>query len=259
MSSLYFAGDTTSYLRIPNTDEFDFGTGDFTIEWYQYQTDLRPFPRIFQVGTIGVGSGASIGVSIESGSFYYWTNGSSNLVKNIASASYRNKWVHFAICRSSGVTQVFMDGISIYSMSDTNNFNGVNDLIIGNESSRTNNAAFGGYIAYFSWIKGVALHTSNFTVPSDFPTATGDYRLLLTASSFGGTLGDTNTVENYNVSTVPELPPSFLPDTVTPKENNLRSMKSLFSNNAMVYYKRGSLAPGGVGSVRNSSVKSRKT
>ena len=41
--------------------------------------------------------------------------------------------------------------------------------------------------------------------------------------------------------------------------NNLRVMASLFSNNALVYYKPGSLAPGGVGSVRNSSAKSRKT
>jgi len=49
-SSLRFLGNSTSYLSIPNTDAFDFGTGDFTIEWYQYQTDSNSFPRIFQVG-----------------------------------------------------------------------------------------------------------------------------------------------------------------------------------------------------------------
>lgn len=36
MSSLSFLGNSTSYLSIPNTDSFDFGTGDFRIEWYQY-------------------------------------------------------------------------------------------------------------------------------------------------------------------------------------------------------------------------------
>lgn len=35
-------------------------------------------------------------------------------------------------------------------------------------------------------------------------------------------------------------------------------MKPVFTNNAMVYYKKGSLAAGGVGTVRNSGVKSRK-
>jgi hypothetical protein len=50
MSSLSFQGNATSYLRIPNTNDFDFGTGDFTIEWYQYQTDSNSYPRVFEVG-----------------------------------------------------------------------------------------------------------------------------------------------------------------------------------------------------------------
>ena len=36
-------------------------------------------------------------------------------------------------------------------------------------------------------------------------------------------------------------------------------MRSLFTNNSQVYYKAHSLAPGGVGTVSNSSAKSRKT
>jgi len=40
---------------------------------------------------------------------------------------------------------------------------------------------------------------------------------------------------------------------------NRFTMKSIFSNNAAVCYKPHSLAPGGVGTVRNSGLKSRKT
>ena len=40
---------------------------------------------------------------------------------------------------------------------------------------------------------------------------------------------------------------------------NVMKMKSLFSDNSMVYYKRGSLASGGVGTVVNSTIKARKT
>jgi hypothetical protein len=167
MSSLSFLGNATSYLKIPNTDGFDFGTGDFTIEWYQYQTDSNSYPRIFQVGNY---PGTSIGVSIEGGNFYYWANSSGNLVKTLSASSYKNQWVHFAICRSSGVTKVFMNGTSIFSMNDTNNFNGNNDLLIGNETTPSDNAAFGGYITYFSWVKGVALYTTNFTVSNNYPT-----------------------------------------------------------------------------------------
>jgi len=36
-------------------------------------------------------------------------------------------------------------------------------------------------------------------------------------------------------------------------------MHSLYSNNAAVYYKKGSLAAGGVGTVANATAKRRKT
>jgi hypothetical protein len=269
MSSLSFLGNATSYLRIPNNDGFDFGTGNFTIEWYQYQTDSNSFPRIFQVGSYE--GNISIGVSIEGGTFYYWTNGSANSVINLDSSDYKNIWVHFAISRSNGTTKIFMDGSSIFSMNDTNNFNGANDLIVGNESDPSNIAAFGGYITYFSWVKGIAVYTSNFTVSNDYPTLTNDSVLLLKVSSFLGTLG--NTVENNNVGTIQNVPPNFSsiipteytqvtpvnPVTVTPVTRpNLRNLKSLFTDNSLVFYKPGSLASCGVGSVRNSSTKSRK-
>jgi hypothetical protein len=251
MSSLSFLGNATSYLRIPNTDAFDFGTGNFTVEWYQYQTDTNSFPRIFQVGTYN--AGLSIGVSIEGGRFYYWTNNTPNLITTLPSSSYKNKWVHFAISRSNSVTTVFMDGISIGSVDDTNDFNGVNDLIISNESTLSNNAAFGGYIYYFSWVKGVALYTTNFTVSNNYPALTNDYVLLLTATNFDGSLG--SSVTNNNVSTIQNAPSNLISNN-TSNQPTLR--KPLFTNNSLVFYKHGSLASCGVGSVRNSSVKSRR-
>ena len=45
----------------------------------------------------------------------------------------------------------------------------------------------------------------------------------------------------------PSMPPSFY------------LMRSLFTNNAQAYYKPHSLAAGGVGGVRNSGHKSKKT
>ena len=254
MSSLSFLGNATSYLRIPNTDDFDFGTGDFTIEWYQYQTDSNSFPRIFQVGNY-VNNDISIGVSIEGGAFYYWTNNSFRLVKTLTTSSYKNKWVHFAISRSSGVTNVFMDGVSIFSLADTNDFNGTNDLIIANESTPANNSAFGGYITYFTWVKGVALYTTDFTVSNDYPTLTSDYVLLLTALSFDGTLG--NTVVNSNVSTIQQWP-SNTTSSDESTESTIKYTSPLFTNNSLVFYKAGSLASCGVCSVRNSRYKSRR-
>ena len=259
MSSLYFLGNTTSYLRIPYADGFDFGTGDFTIEWHQYQTDNNDYPRIFQVGNFPT---ATIGVSIEGDNFLYWQpNGVYHTVT--PTRPIKNQWNHFAICRARGVTHVYMNGTSIFNIIDTTNFNGVADLTIGNEPRLTDNQeSFGGYITYFSWVKGVSLHNENFTVSPNYPTFTNNHVLLLTAPIFSGTLG--STVVNNNVSTTPNVPPEFSSTPIPPPPPPLPppvrpSSKPLFTNNSMVFYKAGSLASGGVGGVRNSSAKARRT
>ena len=59
--SLQFAGNATSYVTIPYDVALNIGTADFTIQWYQYQTDNNSFPRVFQLGNF---PSASLGVSI---------------------------------------------------------------------------------------------------------------------------------------------------------------------------------------------------
>ena len=48
--------------------------------------------------------------------------------------------------------------------------------------------------------------------------------------------------------------PKFFP-TVTP----IASMHSIFTDNSRVFYRKGSLAPGGVGTVRNVGRKANRT
>ena len=67
----YNFGNST-YLSLVGDDSWAFGTCDFTIEWFQYQTDSSPFPRIFAIGSY---PSTSIGCSIEGGTFYAWFPG----------------------------------------------------------------------------------------------------------------------------------------------------------------------------------------
>lgn len=263
MSSLSFLGDETSYLTVPNSAALNFGTGDFTIEWYQYQTDENSFPRIFEMGDYEEGD-ITIGVSIESGTFYFWSSG--NPARNIIDLEpeqYKNVWVHFAISRSSDTTQVFMNGISIASFSDTVNYSSnVYGLTIANEDVRSIDTAFGGYMTYFSWNKGFAKYTENFTVSDTFPPILPSTMFMVTAYGFFGTVGSTAT--NVNVATFASVPPDFnptppTPPAPTPTQTIRQNFGSLYTNNAQVFYKSNSLASGGVGTVRNSRSKARRT
>ena len=262
MSSLSFLGDETSYLTVPNSAALNFGTGDFTIEWYQYQTDENSFPRIFEMGDYEA-EDIVIGVSIEGGTFYFWSNNSAEPIISLDPEQYKNVWVHFAISRSSDTTQVFMNGISIASFSDTVNYSSnVYGLTIANEDVRSVDTAFGGYMTYFSWNKGFAKYTENFTVSDTFPPILPSTMFMVTAYGFFGTVGSTAT--NVNVATFASVPPDFnptppTPPAPTPTQTIRQNFGSLYTNNAQVFYKSNSLASGGVGTVRNSRSKARRT
>jgi hypothetical protein len=57
-------------------------------------------------------------------------------------------------------------------ITDTNNINNtVDELTIGNENTASTLAAFVGYITNFRWVKGLAVYTGNFTIPTSALTA----------------------------------------------------------------------------------------
>jgi hypothetical protein len=191
--SLYFDGNVNSYLSLPNVDGLDFGTGDFTIEWWMYQTYNNPFPRVFQIGSYF--TSVSIGVSVElaGGDMYVWTQGSLNSV----GSNEFDTWNHYAICRVSGVVSVYKNGVSVASFSDTNNYVSAVDLLIGNETDRSQNAAFTGYIVGFSWSKGISRYNADFTPPLSLPVVDSYTQFVLGGSSLQGPLA--SSIVNSNV------------------------------------------------------------
>jgi photosystem II stability/assembly factor-like uncharacterized protein len=209
MSSLSIAlqGNSSSYLSIPNVSTLQFGTGDFTIQWYQYQTDSNSFPRVFAIGNF---STQTIGVSIEGGTFYYWNTGGHSIT-HLNQNEYKNVWIHLAISRTNSITYFFKNGVCLNpsGISDSTNFEGSLDLTIGNETSRSDQSAFGGYIYQFNWYKGTGFYNaSGFSVPTiqlDNPNNV----LLLYGGNYLGYLG--STVNASNITTSTDLPNIFGP------------------------------------------------
>ena len=57
-----------------------------------------------------------------------------------------------------------MNGVSFGTpLADTYNYTNTENLLVANETTLSSNAAFGGYMYYFHFIKGVAKYTANFT------------------------------------------------------------------------------------------------
>ena len=260
-NSLYFRGTVNSYISIPNNASLNFEAGDFTIEWFQYQTDTNTIPRIFQRGGgyLGVeGFYGFIVVTISAPEYVYVRDTNFFRVSPLTSNSYRNKWIHFAVCRSGGITSVYINGTLKFEASpDMYNYTNAGDLFIGNDNTLASNKAFGGYMYYFHYIKGVAKYTANFTVSTAMVTAIPETVLLLTAAGASGSLGNTVTNNAETFAIVPEL--SLPPPPPTPQSVPPRFMHALFTDNSRVYYKTNSLASGGIGGVRNHRRKARRT
>lgn len=167
-NSYSFSSSLNSYITTPGSNDWAVGTGDFTIEWFGYQTNTSQFQRVFTVGNY---PNIKIGVSIESSTFYYWANDSVRY--SSASSTNVNTWYHWAVVRQSGTTYVYRDGtLRGSSFADTNNItDNTTTFVIGNTNTFATNSAFVGYITNFRWVKGLAVYTGNFTKPTSALTA----------------------------------------------------------------------------------------
>lgn len=168
VSSIQFSGEVDSSILVANDADFKMGTENFTVEWFQYQQSKNPYPRIFSIGSW---PGADFAVSIEgvgtgNYNFLLWTTGNS-IYDNMGTVDVVNQWRHFAISRNGTSIKVFMDGINIGStIFCSKNFNSNEDLRIGGETVLSDIGMYTGLISNFRWVKGTAIYTSNFTIPS---------------------------------------------------------------------------------------------
>lgn len=178
-NSYSLTNSTNSYVTAAGSADWTLGTGDFTIEWFGYQTILTGAQRPFAVGTY---PSTTTGVSLESnGSFYYWANGPARYIS--ASASTANTWIHWAVVRRSGTTTVYRNGTRLgSSIADTYDMQsgGTVALVVGNETTYSSNSGFVGYLTNFRWVKGLAVYTGDFTVP------TGRLNATASANPYGG-------------------------------------------------------------------------
>jgi hypothetical protein len=182
-NSYLFNGSSTGVITYAGSTDWAVGTGDFTIEWFSRQSSLvsPQYQRVFSVGNFPT---IKIGVSIESGTFYYWANNSFRY--SSSSASTQNVWIHWAVVRASGTTRVYRNGSLLgSSISDTNNItDNTTSLTIGNTLTPADIAGLVGNLTNFRWVKGLAVYTGNFTVPTS----------ALTAESAANPYGGANTV-----------------------------------------------------------------
>lgn len=172
------------------------GNGDFTVEWFQYQTQLTSHPRVF---SIGPDTTPKYGVSIESDTVYTWPGGNSYAIGK----TYLNTWIHVALVRTTGTTKCYIDGTQVgTAQSNAVTISGATyDFYIGADGLSAGDG-FPGKITNFRWTNS-AVYSSNFTRPSSPLTKLGATKLLLLGGSAKNPVIDStgiNTLTNFNTT-----------------------------------------------------------
>jgi hypothetical protein len=178
--SMYFNGSSDYiYVTTPGTTAFNFGTGNFTIEfWINVITNGGIFKAIWS----NRGSDASsifLGYT-SSAQLVYFRGG--QLITD-ATALQLNSWNHVALVRSGTVITMYKNGVSVGSVTDTTNLTGTNSYI-GQENT-IGSTYLNAYISNFRVVNGTAVYTGAFTPPTSPVTAIANTSLLLNFTNAG--------------------------------------------------------------------------
>ncbi len=178
---------STSYLTSASNSAFAFGTGDFTVECWTYNTGTTGRQSaIYDLGATN--SAGSFALFSISGSWWVRVDGTAITLNTPVLSSHLNTWVHFAVVRSGTTVTIYINGISMASATMPGNITQSTPYI--GKLGSFNGYNFLGYIDDLRITKGVARYTANFTPPTAaFPDSAGgtDYTLTCAAGSYAMT------------------------------------------------------------------------
>ena len=187
-SSGYFDG-TGDYLQVASSNDFELGSGDFTIEWWEYIPTNHQSGIVSRSGTTGVNGGPWIIISRTNGDIEFYAHDGTGPTWNISNGTVigsrtLNSWTHWVIKRSGSSFQAYKNGIQTsFSVTSSASFAASSSpLVIGNWDGTLN-----GYLQDLRIYKGVAKYTSNFTPVN--PTNSFYLQFADNSSNTASTLG----------------------------------------------------------------------
>ena len=166
-----------NYLTTPYSTDFDFGTGDFTIDFYIKLSSVTAHQGLMDtvnwVGTHGWVIVYDGSISLSHGIVFAYKNISGTWATIVEQGNLSgyvwNTWYHIAIVRTGNTFKIFRDGIQLASSTYTGTIDsGASSqlLNIGYHKWSSNVYKYLGSMDELRISKGIARWTSNFTPPT---------------------------------------------------------------------------------------------
>ena len=177
------------------------GTGDFSIEFWLYPTSYSSTTNIvpFALGVSNAAASLSIFFSTATPAmiFRYGAGGAGNDY-TIGSVPKLNIWTHYAFCRSSGVTAVYVNGVAV---ANTGTAISGTPTVTATALALFALSGLSQYLGYITGVRyqsGVSAYTAAFTLPTAPVSYTGNTLLLLNGTN--GAIYDSTSRNNIQTS-----------------------------------------------------------
>lgn len=170
--SVYFDG--SSALLAANNTGCNFGTGEFTVDFWMNPSSLSSS----QTMLIGGNSGGSLTLRMTDSAFLI-DRYNSALDLSGSATSQVGVWAHIAFVRQSNTLRIYRNGVQLNSGATSASYN-LNNATVGHGGS-IGIANYNGYISGLRAIKGQCLYPdgTTFTPPTSPPTSTANTSLVL--------------------------------------------------------------------------------
>lgn len=152
-ASVYFDG-SGDYLSVAANAAFQFGTGDFTIEYWYYPTSFGTNTPI----DMGYANAGSYVIQSASDGKPYFYSGSTGIVFTATTGYTLNAWNHLAVSRSGTTLSMFINGARVGSATNSTNFNANFALGIGGSPTHSTVYEVIGYMSNVRLVKGTAVY-----------------------------------------------------------------------------------------------------
>ena len=164
------------YITVPDNDDWHFGSGDFTIDfWVRFSDVSSGYHRLvghWEAGNPQRSFALTYSADTDTLRFSYSTDGSSSSTKAESWNPSVNTWYHVAVVRDGDDLHSFIDGNEIGTSTDVSGvslYNATVSLSVGTIFSfgSPDVGCLYGYMDELRISKGIARWTSNFDVPTE--------------------------------------------------------------------------------------------
>jgi hypothetical protein len=165
--SIFFNGTGSSYVLVENSADFDFGSGNFTVDWWEYRLNAIDGAAMVRRQIDNNVQGYLLGhATTNRGKIYMSSNGSSwDVANGIDMGAFDfGQWTHYAVVRNGNTFRTYKNGTVVTEWGST-----LALLSAPANSSMTlghwNGNGVNGYLDELRISKGIARWTANFAPP----------------------------------------------------------------------------------------------